>query len=72
MPDYLDDLENLLLWEKEAFGIDHHQVGGFVPSQWAFPDKILLCQEAGLKKTSEDPLPPPKYSRPWSMKSGTP
>ncbi|MFP4037938.1 MAG: HDOD domain-containing protein, partial [Desulfobacteraceae bacterium] len=47
----LDDLENLLLWEKEAFGIDHRQVGRFVLSQWAFPDKILLCQEAGLKKT---------------------
>jgi len=44
----LDDLERLLLWEKEVFGETHREVGRFVLSQWAFPERILICQEAGI------------------------
>ncbi len=45
----LDDLHGLLDWERETCGIDHREVGKFVLSRWAFPENILLCQEAGLK-----------------------
>lgn len=50
-PPYLDlnDLHGLLAWERNACGIDHRQVGRFVLSQWAFPESILICQEAGLE-----------------------
>ncbi len=45
----LDDLDKLLRWEKETFGIDHREAGRFVLSQWAFPEKIIISQEAGTK-----------------------
>ena len=46
----LDGLDRLLLWEKETFGIDHREVGKFVLSKWAFPDRILICQDAGMRR----------------------
>jgi HD-like signal output (HDOD) protein len=44
----LDALDRLLRWEMENFGVNHRQVGRFVLSQWAFPERILLCQAAGI------------------------
>ncbi len=46
----LDALDRLLLWEEETFGIDHREVGTFVLSQWAFPERILLCQKGGIRR----------------------
>jgi HD-like signal output (HDOD) protein len=57
----LDQLDRLLLWEREVYGIDHRDVGKFVLSQWAVPERILMCQEAGVRRSSvetrsEEPL----------------
>ncbi len=53
----LDDLDKLLRWEKETFGIDHRETGKFVLSQWAFPEKILICQDAGTKTDRPETRP---------------
>lgn len=57
----LDALDRLLLWEKETFGFNHREVGKFVLSQWAFPERILACQEGGIpgnrpERAPRDPL----------------
>ncbi len=48
----LEELEAMLAWERENFGVDHRRVGRFVLSQWSFPEKIIICQTAGIKRDS--------------------
>jgi HD-like signal output (HDOD) protein len=43
-PIQLEPLENLILWEKERYGIDHRQVGEAALKYWRFPDTIVQCQ----------------------------
>lgn len=54
-----DNLEELLSWERGNFGVDHREVGKYVLSRWSFPQRIVLCQDAGLKRSpsgAKDPL----------------
>jgi len=46
----LDELEMMLAWEREHFGVDHREVGRFVLTQWSFPERIVICQLAGIKR----------------------
>lgn len=54
----LEELEAILSWEKEQFGVDHREVGRFVLTKWSFPERIIICQAAGINR--EKALPKPK------------
>jgi HD-like signal output (HDOD) protein len=40
----LEPLEELLMWERSRYGIDHRQVGEAALSYWRFPESIVRCQ----------------------------
>jgi HD-like signal output (HDOD) protein len=43
-PPGLDDLTELLEWERNRFGVDHRQVGEIALRHWKFPERIVACQ----------------------------
>ncbi len=44
IPD-VGELEELLQWEEEHYGIHHRTVGEFALRYWKFPDQIVNCQK---------------------------
>jgi HD-like signal output (HDOD) protein len=40
----LEPLEELLMWERDRYGIDHRQVGDAALKNWRFPEFIIQCQ----------------------------
>jgi HD-like signal output (HDOD) protein len=44
IPD-MSDLEELLRWEEEHYGIHHRTVGELALRYWKFPDQIVNCQK---------------------------
>ncbi|MFW6147839.1 MAG: HDOD domain-containing protein [Thermodesulfobacteriota bacterium] len=56
LPIELEPLEELLMWERDRYGIDHRQVGKAALACWKFPEHIVQCQllygEAALAEGS--------------------
>jgi HD-like signal output (HDOD) protein len=40
----LEPLDDLLIWEKEKYGLDHREVGSVALKHWHFPGNIVDCQ----------------------------
>jgi HD-like signal output (HDOD) protein len=43
-PIKLEPLGELLIWERDRYGINHRQVGGAALKCWGFPESIVQCQ----------------------------
>jgi HD-like signal output (HDOD) protein len=43
-PIKLVPLEELLMWERDRYGIDHRQIGEAALQYWRFPESIVQCQ----------------------------
>ena len=43
-PIKLEPLEELLMWERDRYGMDHRQVGEAALKCWRFPESIVQCQ----------------------------
>jgi HD-like signal output (HDOD) protein len=57
IPD-VGDLEELLQWEEEHYGIHHRTVGEIALRYWKFPDQIVNCQKAfGEQAIGKEALP---------------
>ncbi len=54
----LEPLENLLLWEKEQYGVDHRQIGEEALRYWKFPENIIACQKASNDSLSSEDCDP--------------
>ncbi len=39
-------LTRLLEWEREHYGMDHREIGGYILDRWKFPASFILCQKA--------------------------
>jgi len=44
IPEDPEDLQKILTWERDAFGVDHRAVGRAALSSWNFPDALVACQ----------------------------
>src|SRR5271157_4434758 len=51
-------LENLLMWEKAQFGIDHREIGEQALRHWKFPEMFLQCQKIHLNEKPQAELHP--------------
>jgi HD-like signal output (HDOD) protein len=52
------ELEELLQWEEERYGIHHRTVGEFALRYWKFPDQIVDCQKNfGVQAMRMETLP---------------
>ena len=52
----LDNLERLLAWEQEKFGVNHREIGAAALRYWKFPDSIIECQAGYLHHPGCSPL----------------
>lgn len=52
----LDNLERLLAWEQEKFGVHHRQIGAAALSYWKFPESIIECQKGYSHRPGYSPL----------------
>jgi HD-like signal output (HDOD) protein len=54
-PIKLEPLEELLMWERDSYGVDHRQVGEAALKCWRFPESVVQCQLLyGKAALSED------------------
>jgi HD-like signal output (HDOD) protein len=57
VPD-MSDLEELLQWEEEHYGINHRTVGEFALRYWKFPDQVVNCQKNFGERAIREEAPP--------------